>query len=602
MAVPPPRPTARPLPLLLLAAAAMLSSGCRPDAETVAAADGSAAVAGAPEIAAPANDTPAGQRIEADVRALADDAMEGRETGTPGYDRAAEYVARRYAEIGLLPAGDDGSFFQRVPLIATTRVAEGARLAVHRNGRTIELQYLDQYLPAASAEHAQAAIEAPAVFVVHGIDAPHLGHDDFAGLDLRGKIAVLLPDTPEGFSHDMRAYYSSQQAKAAALAARGAIGVVLVFTPTMAARVPWDMLRSTAGKPDMALVDEHGNVVDGHPSLQAAAVVSVTAADLLFADAEQPAAELFELARQGKARGFELPGTISLATRSRIERLETRNVVGRLPGGDAALAAEHIVYTAHLDHVGVGEAVEGDAVYNGALDNALGVAIMLEAAQELAAAQAAPGRSALFVAVGAEEQGLLGSRWFALRPTVPAKSLVANINMDMPMLTAPTSDVVPVGVEHSTLQAALEQAAEDIGVGLSEDPFPEEVVFVRSDQFSFVRAGIPAVYLMGGVVGANPDQDPQRAAAWFLRNCYHKPCDQADLPIHYGDAARLARLNARIGRIVGDAPERPRWNADSFFGQTFGKRSPAPGAGAQPGGGAPAGAPIAPRRTSPTDG
>jgi len=176
-----------------------------------------------------------------------------------------------------------------------------------------------------------------------------------------------------------------------------------------------------------------------------------------------------------------------------------------------------------------------------------------------------------FVALTGEEKGLLGSEWFARHPSVPGR-LVANINMDMPVLTAPTTDVVAIGVEHSSLKAALETAAREVGVDLSPDPFPEETMFVRSDQYPFVRAGVPAVYLVGGVVAANPEQDPRRATTWFLRNCYHRPCDQVDLPIHYGDAARLATLNARIGRVVGDDAQPPAWNAGDFFGERFGRK------------------------------
>ncbi len=520
----------------------------------------------------PPNDTPAGQRIEADVRVLADDAMEGRETGTPGYDRAAEYVAKRFAEIGLQPAGDGGTWFQRVSLVASTRVADGARLAIHRDGKTIELRYGDQFLPGTSAREPEVEITAPAVFVVHGIHAPDLGHDDFAGLDLAGKIVVAFPDAPDAFAGDLRAYHSSRAARLEALASRGAVGMVMLATPASAARMPWQYIQSTAGKPGMSLVGADGGIVDAPPGLRAGAMVNVTAADLLFEGTGKVAAELFDAATRGEARGFDLPGTLTLSTRSKIERVETRNVVAKLPGSDPALADEHVVYTAHLDHMGIGEAVDGDAIHNGALDNALGVAIVLEAARELKSADVAPKRSTLFVAVGAEEQGLLGSRRFALTPTVSGP-LVANINIDMPMLTAPTTDIVPIGIEHSTLKAALEQVAGEIGVTLSPDPFPEEVVFVRSDQFSFVLEGIPAVYLDGGVVGANEQQDPKRAVTWFLRNCYHKPCDQIDLPIHYGDAARMARVAARLGQVVGDATERPRWNDGNFFGRTFGKRA-----------------------------
>ena len=531
-----------------------------------------------PPTTAPAPD-PAGRRIQADVRQLADDRMEGRETGTRGYALASAYVAQRYQQIGLQPAGDDGTFFQHVPLLKATRQAQDARLAVVRDGNTIELRFRDQFLPGLNYNAAAHALEAPAVFVGQGVHAPELQHDDFAGLDVRGRIAVLFSGAPARFDNDRRAFHSSSREKMRTIAERGAVGVVFVNTAEDEARNPWARSAANWNKPGMRLRGDDSKGLDTFPQLRATASVSAAAADLLFAGSGKTAAQLFKSAQDGTLKGFALPGTIALAGRTRIEPAQSRNVVAKLPGSDATLAGEHIVYTAHLDHVGIGAPVNGDAIYNGALDNALGVSIMLEAARELMAASGKPKRSLLFVALTAEEKGLLGAEWFAAHPTVPRASLVANLNMDMPVLLAPSRDVVPIGIEHSSLQPLVQLAAKEVGVALSPDPFPEEVVFVRSDQYAFIRAGIPAVYLDGGVLAAassagkaaDASTAPKLALRQFLRNCYHQPCDDVSQPIQYADAARLARLNARIGTLVGNAAQRPRWNDGDFFGERFAK-------------------------------
>lgn len=552
--------------LLVVALAACKREPEAPTAPTVAAPPPPS------ETTAPA--TPEEQRIADDVRTLADDRFEGRETGTRGYDLAADYVAGRYAEIGLQPAGDDGTFFQRVPLLKATREAEGAALAIERNGRKIALRFRDQFLTMPNYDAAEHAVEAPAVFVGQGVYAPELDHDDFAGLDLKGRIAIVFGGAPARFDNDRRAFYSSSRQKLAALAERGAVGVVFVNTPKDEADSPWAHDAANWQRAGMRLRGEDGKPVGTFPQLRGIAAVSAAAADLIFADGPRTAAQLFDAAEAGTLKGFALPGTLTLAGRTKLEPVESRNVVAKLPGSDPALGAEHIVYTAHLDHIGIGAPVKDengveDRIYNGALDNALGVAIMLEAARQLKAEKAAPKRSLLFVALTAEEKGLLGAEWFATRPTVPADSLVANINMDMPVLLAPSKDVVPIGVEHSTLKGALDTAAKEMGVVLSPDPFPEEVVFVRSDQYAFIRAGIPAVYLDGGTISADGERDPKLALRKFLREHYHEPSDEATLPIAWGDALRLAKLNARIGRLVGDAAERPRWNDGDFFGGKF---------------------------------
>lgn len=515
---------------------------------------------------------PAANRIEDDVRALADDRMQGRETGTPGHDLAVEHVAERFAEAGLEPGGDDGSWFQRVPLLRASIGPEGARLEVRLGDDTAALRFEEQFVPMANFDRARAEVDAPAVFVGQAVHAPELGHDDFAGLDLRGKVAVLFGGAPDAFDDTRRAFHGSIAEKLRAVEERGAVGAVIAGTAADEVRMPW--ARSAAGwdRPTMRLRGADGRAVDATPGLLVVARVSTAAADTLFAGGERSAAQLAAAARSGDKVGLDLPVRVSMAVNTRVEPLESRNVVGLLGGSDPELAGEYVVHTAHLDHVGLGLAVEGDEIYNGALDNALGVAIMTEAARELATAGQPPRRPQFFVAVTAEEQGLLGSRWFARQPPIERGRLVANINLDMPVLMAPSRDVVPIGVEHSSLEGVVEAAARELGIKVSPDPFPEEATFVRSDQFSFVREGIPAVYLDGGVEPVDAERDPKVSATWFMRNCYHRPCDQADLPIHYDDAARLARLSARIALGIAAADAAPAWNPGDFFGERFSAR------------------------------
>ena len=541
--------------LLVLAA---LPGGCKP-------------ATAPPAVSAPGPTAdPGAARIQADVRRLSDDAMQGRETGTPGYDRAAAVVAERFGSLGLRPAGDDGTFFQRVPLLRGVRIGDGARFDVERRDRTIHLRFADHFLPDPNFDAADSSVRAPAVFVGQGVSAPELQHDDLAGLDLHGRIAVVLGGAPAAFAPDARAFHATDAGKLRALAAHGAIGVVFVDTAADEMQSPWSRKVDTWQRPQLRLRDGNDKAIGTLPQLRVVARVSAAAADLLFDGSGHTAAELAKSARDGTLKGFTLPATLALSARTQVSALDSRNVLAMLPGRDPALAAQQVVFSAHQDHLGNAAEDPTDRIFNGALDNALGVAIVLEAAHELAATRPAAKRSLLFAALTGEEQGLLGAQWLALHPP---GTLVADINIDMPMLLAPTRDVVPIGASHSSLQQTIEQAAGAMKIPLSADPFPEESVFVRSDQFAFVRAGIPSLYLDGGVVPAASSAGkradlhtvPKLAARDFLRRCYHQPCDDVRLPIQYPDAARMARLEARIAELIGNAAEPPRWRAGDVF-------------------------------------
>jgi Zn-dependent M28 family amino/carboxypeptidase len=517
-------------------------------------------------------DPPGARRIEAHVRFLADDLLEGRQAGTRGFDLASLYVATQFRALGLEAAGDNGSYFQNVPLVQGERIAEGARLEVERDGKHTALKFETDFLPNIVYSDPNPTVTAPMVFVAQAVSAPELQHDDFASVDVRGKVAVIFGNAPPTFSNDQRAYYTWRMEKSRQLVAHGAIGVIYVDDPRDEAKRPWERGAKNWRAPGMRLLDASNKPVDDFPELRGSAVVRSGAADVLFEGSGHSAAEVFKLLEQGKLTSFPLTGTVTLAQASSFTELLSRNVVAKWPGSDAKLAAEHVVFSAHLDHLGIGAEVGGDTIYNGALDNALGIGIMLEAAQRFVAQAERPHRSILFLAVTGEEKGLLGSDQFTRHPTVPFESLVADVNMDMPILLQAQRDVVPIGIEHSSVRPLVERATRALGLALSPDPFPEETVFVRSDQLSFIKRGIPSVYLDGGVLALEPGVDVLAADREFLKNHYHLPSDDANQPIHYPSAARLAALNQLIGMEIANQAERPRWNDGDFFGEKFGKK------------------------------
>jgi hypothetical protein len=507
-------------------------------------------------------------RFRAHVAFLADDALEGRATGSRGEAAAAQYVADQFSALGLRPGGDDGGWYQQVRFRSarltggTLAISVPAGTRRWANGSDVIL------FPSFTAE--QSDVTAATVFAGYGLDAPAQGLDDYRGLDVRGKIVVLLAGLPGGLPSELAAYLGDQ--KAAMASARGAIGVVQVNTARYAAAVPWDVAMTFGAEPTMTWLDPAGR-----PSVAAAADASASlndpAAEVLFSGARRSYAQVRAEAARARVRprGFPLAARIRLQRTSAWTATTSRQVIGLLPGADPALRDQHVVLMGHLDHLGLkADAAPGaDNIYNGALDNAAGIATMLEAARAFAQAQARPRRSILFMANTGEEEGLLGAASFADHPTVPIGTIVAAVDLDMPVLLYDFTDVIAFGADHSTVAETVARAARQMGVAVSPDPMPEQNLFVRSDHYEFVKRGVPAILLATGFANGG-------AAQWrsFLGERYHEVDDDMRQPINWEAGARYARLNYLIARALGDADARPLWYRGDFFGDRFAPGQP----------------------------
>ncbi|HEY6210935.1 MAG TPA: M28 family metallopeptidase, partial [Vicinamibacterales bacterium] len=491
-------------------------------------------------------------RIRADITFLASDLLEGREAGTRGFDIAAEYVAAQFRQIGLVPAGDEGTYFQRVPLIATRLTDQGSFILKSTSGQTMPLAFAEEYVPSRSSVAGTRHVAGPLVFAGFGIVAPERGIDDYRGLDVAGKIVVLLAGAPADLQTEERAYYASARTKRTEASRHGAIGFLTLNTPAEEKRRRFSDISRTFDSWGMTWRRSDGtpfDVVSGAPPL---GTFSVAAGRKLFVGAPATYEDVVAHA-ESNAREmprFALSWALDATSSTETKNLESRNVVGLLPGSDKTLNDDVIVLSAHLDHLGITRPVNGDAINNGALDNAAGVATTLEVARMFAASDRRPRRSILFLADTAEEKGLVGSEYFAKNPTVPLAHIVAAVDLDMPVLQYGFTDVVAFGAERSTIGDAVRQAASRLRVALSPDPLPEEGIFTRSDHYRFVEAGVPAVMLMTGF--ANGGEKKFRD---FLAACYHRPCDDVSHPIDYEAGAKFARVNYEIASELADAPD-----------------------------------------------
>ena len=512
------------------------------------------------------------EAIQSHFRYLGGDALEGRLAGEPGYDEAARYVAEQFAALGLEPGGEDGGWYQAVPLVSYRLEDGSTEVIAHRDGVDTTLSYREDYGMAGDKVRVTDSIRSEVVYVGFGVHAPELGYSDYEGVDVDGKIVAMFGGAPATFHHNERAFYASGRTKRAEAVERGAIGIAWLRSRKAERSMPWERYKKVTGTiPGMAWINLVGEANDYDPEIRGSITLSPAAASELMAGTPIGFDEALDAIDDSRPASAPLGLELSMSRRTEHTRIESPNVIGVVRGTDPALADEYVVYSAHLDHVGVGVPEDGDAIYNGAYDNAMGVALMIETARAVQANP--PRRSVLFVAVTAEERGLLGSDFFANYPTVPSAAMVANVNLDMPLFLASVADVVAFGAEHSSLAADTSIAAEAEGFTLSPDPFPEETIFIRSDQYSFVRKGVPAIYLIPGFESNDPDADGEALFRDHLKHHYHRPSDDLDRPVHWDSARRFARANARLGIRIANADERPAWNEGDFFGERFGRDS-----------------------------
>lgn len=492
-----------------------------------------------------------------DIAEIASDKNEGRLTGSIGYLRAASYVEQRFRELGLKPAGVNDTFRQPVAVEEQTIDPAKSSAQLKVADKSIPLVIGRDLIVSAGGAPLRAALRAPLVFVGYGLHMPQRGHDDFAGLDLRGKIAVVISGGPASLSGPEKAAARSKRARF--LAETGAVGL-LSLTTSKQVEIPWSRLMLLASQPGMYLADRKlRETPDGYQS----ATLNPALVDQLFARSGHSFAELADLAdRSADVPRFALNARLSTKIAAARRPLTSPNLVAALEGTDPNLRKQYVVVSAHLDHLGVGLPIAGDRIYNGAMDDASGVASVLDIASQLAAGPR-PRCSVLFLVVTAEEKGLLGSYYFATHPTVAPKSIIADLNFDMPLPLWKLRSVLVQGADESSLGEVARRVAAALSLRLVPDPLPDRNSFIRTDQFSFVKTGVPALAFKFGFEKNTPEFQIEHE--WRATH-YHAPSDDPQQPgVLNGEAVKLDDYVIAIAREVANGSELPTWTPESVF-------------------------------------
>ncbi len=497
-----------------------------------------------------------GRRWWSHVQVLADDKMEGRGTGSRGYERAAGYVIERFRAAGLKPAGVDG-YRQQVDFLDSEVDRANCSIELVRDGKVHSIK-LGEHAAIAVNSQTPESVEAEAVFVGYGLSIPELDYDDLAGQDLKGKIAVLIRGGPTNLPGSIKAHFQSPEERHKALRRVGAVGIISILNPTVE-DLPWPRLASGLMSPRFELADPGP---DGYRPLPFVLVFNHEHAEALFAGSHHTFKEI--VAGLGTDQALpRFPLAVKLRARLKMRRqpVKCQNLVGVLPGGDPDLKKEYVVVSAHLDHLGIGEPINGDPIYSGAMDNASGVAALIQIAQDLKDSGARPQRSILFLAITGEEKGLLGSEYYANHPTV-AGPVVANLNLDglLPLCAFKHWEIQ--GLEESTLGDDVRAVSAENGVEAHAEYEPDRVLFIRSDQYSFIEKGVPALFPMYGYLRGSEDEKLFRN---WVKDRYHAPSDDLDQPVVFAGAAQFNNVMEKLLMRIADADSRPSWKPNSFF-------------------------------------
>jgi Peptidase family M28 len=507
-----------------------------------------------------------GERTWSHVRILAADDMEGRRAGGAGYARAAQYVTEQFRKARLAPGAANG-FLDRVDLIERQIDETHSSLALVERGRALPLNLGEDGIFNLRSKPA-ARIEAPLVFAGYGLRIPVLGIDDLRGLDVRGKVVVAFLAAPTGIPGAVQAHFGSPAERWKVYRAAGAVGVAYIPNP-FSMDLPWNRVARTRLEPFMSLADGSFDEFGGQ---EVWITLNPARIEKLFEGAPSVHTELLALLKAGQPLPrFDLPRSLRVEVTVTSEPKRSDNVVGILRGADKQLRNECVVVSAHLDHLGIATTPGKDRIFNGAMDNAAGVAVLIEVARQLRTASRRPRRSIMFLAATAEEMGHLGSRAYARRATTSELRAVANVNSDMFLPLFPLKQLIVFGLDESDLGDDVRAVAAPLNIEVQADPEPLRNRFIRSDQYSFVRLGIPAVALKTGFTIGSPEQTIERQ--WFAER-YHAPADDLVQPVDLTAAGRYVELMTNLLIRVANREDPPAWNANSFFATLAARKSP----------------------------